>query len=195
LAIRKQHGNLIIGIDPGATGAIALYDQRDGSLRAQPMPKSTADMYLMAVDLIDARGTNRDAWIYIEKVFGGPRMASYAAFTFGVNYGKCMLMSQMVTSPSKIVQVQPARWQRDLELQTAGLPGVTEDIGANATIKKNINKIRAASLYPDVAVSLKTADAILLAHYGRLKQQEAAANQERVKRKKARRKGARGGKV
>ena len=72
---------IIIGIDPGRSGALAVWS--NGIDKAIKCPSSSKEM----ADIIKAIG-NKNVIAYVERVWARPSNATRAAFTFGVNYGE-----------------------------------------------------------------------------------------------------------
>lgn len=140
----------IVGVDPGASGGIAMF--RDGVMVTHKMP-----------------ATERDTWeilagcepgvCFIEKVGATPQMGVTSAFKFGRSAG--LLHGLLIASGLRIEYVSPQRWQLVLRL-----PKVGGKIGQNGTAKKNRNKAKAQELYPELRITHATADAILLCEYG-----------------------------
>lgn len=115
---------MIIGCDPGLTGALAFYDGRE--LRLVDMPTRTA-----TVNRKDRRVLNEQGVIgalqtfqimgaeilVIEQVNGMPGQSGPAAFTFG--YGVGVVTGVALTIGLKIERVAPASWKSALGLKTA----------------------------------------------------------------------------
>ena len=79
---------MIIGIDPGKSGAIAVWD--DGIEKVVKCPNNPDDMSEV-ISLVKNRyisSRNNYLVAYIERVWARPSNATRAAFTFGVNYGE-----------------------------------------------------------------------------------------------------------
>lgn len=112
--------SLILGIDPGANGALAVYDAGSGRIVSiQDMPSTTqtvgkrkrnridalalADMFatfeLMGVSLV-----------VMEAVGGRPRQSASAAFVFG--YGVGLLYMSVMHNKLPIETVPPATWKK-----------------------------------------------------------------------------------
>ncbi len=137
---------LIIGIDPGKNGGIAFFFE-DGPLGC-PMPETLADLS----DLIRCGLFKRNpAFAYIEKVHSSPQMGVKSAFTFGQGYGALLAVLTCLQVPFE--QVTPQRWQKALSCLSKG--------------DKNVTKRRAQELFPHLKITHSTADALLIAEYGR----------------------------
>ena len=79
----------ILGIDPGLSGALALYDV-DGSLEVVDIPtlqlkKRVIDEYALARIIDDWSPRIREVWL--EQVGTRPGEGAVGAFTFGRGYG------------------------------------------------------------------------------------------------------------
>ena len=139
-----------IAIDPGASGAAALFEGPD--LIEVHTFESIADSanYVASLEL---RYDHIDA--IIEQVGGyiGKPQAGSAMFRFGENYGAW----QGILSAYKVpyIRVTPQRWQKPLD-------GLTKLKGPD---RKRRLKAIATERYPNAKPTLKTADAILIGDY------------------------------
>lgn len=141
-------GKIIIGIDPGANGGIAIVDGAE--LSAYNMPATPADLLAFIKQYQD------NAICYMEKVGGMPGNGGSAMFNFGKGYGH--LEMALIAAGIPTVTVTPAKWQKHFQLGTGA--------GKTKTEWKNILKAKSQQLCPRLKVTLKTADAILIALYG-----------------------------
>lgn len=138
-----------IGIDPGASGAIALLDD-DGHI-VHKMPTTERDI----LDVLRRFKRAGATFAVLEHVWSTPGQGG--AFAFGKHVGHC----QMALTAERIPydQVIPRRWQAAL--------GVAYPKDATDTEKKNITKRRAQQLFPTVTITHAIADALLIAEYCR----------------------------
>lgn len=148
----------LIAIDPGASGGIALWD--GASAAAWAMPETEAEI---AHDFIQLVSSSAAAQItaYVEKVGGyvaGNRTPGSAMFNFGRNYG--FILGALAALGVRTVLVTPQQWQKALGL---GHRGKDTD---KAAWKRKL-KAEAGRLYPGLAPTLKTADALLILEYAR----------------------------
>lgn len=168
---------LILGVDPGNSGAIALLADGApaGFIDMPTVPRETKGNEINAKALCAAlRGAlqhHPGAFVLavLERVNampsigkGGERssMGTSSAFNFGESFGvvKCALASQGIS----YCLVQPATWKRDL-----GLRGKDKEAG----------RALAISLYESAAHDLRRvkdqgrADALLIAHWGYITEQ------------------------
>ena len=143
---------LIIGIDPGKNGGIAVVDS------------DTNDV----VDVVSMPGTVKDISDFIERykdascavletVHSMPGQGVASMFTFGQYYGYVQMA--VVAHKIRCIDVLPSKWQQAL--------GVKAKKGEPKSVHKNELKGLAQKLFPDTKVTLKNADALLLAEYGR----------------------------
>lgn len=145
---------LNLGIDPGASGGIA-------ALRADGSIASLAKMPETDRDLVDAfkgfKSLDAHVFAMMERVnagvFGRPgaKMGVVSAFTFGGAYRAIKVALTAADIPFD--EVMPLKWQNALSCRSRG--------------NKNITKARAQQLFPLVKVTHATADALLIAEYGR----------------------------
>lgn len=151
---------IFIGIDPGKGGAIAWID--GAGLSVIGMPESGADVRALLGALVGLRTDGKvppeSVRAVIEKVGGGMhakregrQMGVVSAFTFGQAVGRIYGAIEAIGLPFEVVA--PQRWQKALGCMTKG--------------DKHVSQRRARQLFPSGKVTLKNADAILLAEYCR----------------------------
>lgn len=135
----------IIGIDPGsASGGIAIL--LDGKAEAFKMPDTERDIY----DIFESRVWD-DPVVFIEIVHSMPKQGVASSFAFGRNYG--FLRGVITALKYPMHDITPQKWQKFLSCLTHG--------------DKNISKQKAQQLFPQLKITLATADALLIAEYGR----------------------------
>lgn len=152
----------IIGIDPGASGGIAvLYGS--GSIDVQKMPVTERDLWDLLVER--KRLADPEVLVVLEQVQPGGlsrekaegengvmhRMGAKSAFTFGRGIGR--LEMAVIAAALRVERVRPAVWQKALGCMTKG--------------DKNVSKRRAQELWPTLKITHWNADALLIAEYGR----------------------------
>ena len=149
---------MIIGVDPGKSGAIAFW--HEGIDKVVKCPNNVKDMCNVVKDETD-RFKPYDSIAYIEKVWARPSNATRAAFTFGVNYGEWLaIMASLNIEP---ILVTPQTWMKYYKDKfKMKLPKEKKDR------KNKLKKI--ATYYTDKKVTLYNADAILIAAYGFIEQ-------------------------
>jgi len=162
--VRSIRGNTYLGIDPGASGGlVALLP--DGVV-STCTPKTEADLWRWTCRYgLLANGETPACFAVIEQVngyVGGAGNPGSAMFKFGTSYGG--LRMALVAAGIPFDQVTPGVWQKAL-----GIPSRkrTESKGQ----WKNRLKAKAQQLFPHVAVTLATADALLIAEYCRRKRE------------------------
>lgn len=147
---------LIIGIDPGVSGGIAVSGFMDGSatceMETHKMPDTERDLWELLA-MYDG------ATAFIEKVNAGPKMGSSAAFKFGRGCG--LLHMALIAAGIRIEYVSPQKWQKQFGLISKG-----RGLGQDDTSKKNRNKAKAQELHPELKITHAIADAILICEYG-----------------------------
>lgn len=143
---------LYIGIDPGVSGGIGVVDD-DGAALAFKMPATLGDLNALFDRIVDRE--TRPMFAYVERVAAwapaGQRMGATSAFTFGQNVGA--LHAFLTAYGIGFDLVTPQRWQTVMQCRTGG--------------DKNISKARAQQLFSQIPVTHATADALLIAEYGR----------------------------
>lgn len=138
---------IYFGIDPGKSGSIsAVWDDGQASGMSVNGDATEADIaaYLSAFDLEGARAV-------IERVSATPQMGVTSSFTFGRSYG--FLRGVLAACKVPYVEVSPQKWQKVMECLTGG--------------DKNVSKQRAQQLWPQMKITHRNADSLLIAEYGR----------------------------
>ena len=135
----------VIGIDPGKSGAI-VHITRD-AISVEKMPATVGDL----VDHLRSLAAAGCRTSFVERVHSSPQMGVVSAFTFGRGLGNIEAVCQCLGIG--LQWVAPAVWQRELSCLTKG--------------DKNVSKRRAQELFPNLKVTHSTADALLIAEYGR----------------------------
>lgn len=140
--------NAYIGIDPGASGGIAIVCGLGVS--SWKMPETERDIYELIESLKVWSGDLSTA--VIERVHSMPRQGVASTFKFGVGYGG--LRMALIASGIPWHEVTPQRWQRDMSCLTKG--------------DKNVSKRKAQQLFPSHKITHANADALLLAEWLRI---------------------------
>ena len=150
---------MIIGIDPGLSGAIAVIEGRDVLLLediptvtfSEGRTKNRVDACLLA----DILREYQDAKLaVVEKVSSRPGEGVSSAFSFGFTSGAILGVLGALKIP--VVQPSPYSWKKAMKLGSS----------------KDLSRARAIELYPSVSDKLKfkknhdRAEALLMATWG-----------------------------
>lgn len=151
-----------IGIDPGKGGGIAVITNE--TVQTHNCPKTVNEMATligMCLNNVSAYRTK----VFLEKVWAFPTDGRAGSFTFGENYGQWQgILASYELDP---VFITPKMWQSHFEIKK----------GLKKDIRKKILKQMAIDRCPSTKkITLKTADALLIAIYGI----EAHLSQERA---------------
>jgi hypothetical protein len=157
----------MIGIDPGWSGGMALLDGDGVLMASDPMPATEKDIWLLIYkykNMDDLPGCNRfyrtvAALELVSGYVGDRGNPGSAMFKFGTNYGALRMALCGLQIPYRTIH--PATWQRGV--------GVNPIKGESKPDRKRRLKARAQEIFPSDQVTLKNADALLLAEYGRTK--------------------------
>jgi len=143
-----------ISIDPGVGGGIAYIDT-DGSTHALPMPSTLHDIS-KELHLL-SRCTFGPVTVFLEELpkFAGKMSGSSMATMFR-NYGR--IEGILAAYGARIEYLRPQVWQKALGLGDKKTHG--------GRWKAHL-KGRAQALYPQLTVTLKTADALLILEAGK----------------------------
>lgn len=176
---------VIIAIDPGASGGIIVANN-SGIVTSVAMPDTDTDVVeeiRKAYKL--AKTTESEIVCIYEKVggyVGGKGKPGSRMFAFGDGFG--VLKGALLAFKIKSIEKTPQQWQKPLSLGKKEYVKIADDFPLfpkevykaeekridrmNAVYKtewKNKLKAEAQRLYPNVKVTLKTADALLLLEY------------------------------
>lgn len=151
-----MEGDIIIGIDPGMEGGICVYS--DGNVLTHGMPETLQDITNVLAGWAGAKFLGLSIFAFVEE----------PPWSMGINKGvgsvklhhnRGRIEGILSTCGIHIVNVRPQKW-----MKTFGLG--TRSSCASDTIWKNKLKSEAQRLYPDIKVTHKIADALLIMTYG-----------------------------
>lgn len=137
-----------IGVDPGKSGAIVAI-RPDGSIDHIKNCETEADVFHFLY-LISTQ-SNHKRFAMLEQVSAMPKQGVSSTFKFGQSYG--FLRGILIANKIPFETVTPAKWQGELKCRSKG--------------DKNVTKAKAQELFPNHKWTHATADAVLLAEYGR----------------------------
>ena len=117
---------LVLGIDPGLTGALALYDPATDRLTLQDVPtfvlpkgskgkKTELDLYGLASIFDNWAGQPVRA--YVERVSASSQMGTVSAFSFGGSYWALRMACAAHFIPHELVT--PQVWKKALKVPAA----------------------------------------------------------------------------
>lgn len=158
---------IVIGIDPGLSGAVAALDSASGDIVALADLPVMRDKSLAWIDgcemqsIVMAARAGRNAHAIIERVSAMPRQGVASSFQFGVGFGS--VLGTMQALHIGIELVTPSTWKRALNLSS----------------DKHASLHKARLLFPAADLRLAKhdgrAEALLLAHWHLTKATRAAA--------------------
>ena len=153
----------VLCIDPGASGGMAWSLPNDLA-RCASMPDTPGQVLALIREIhAGARLSGQPLTCLMERVGGfvGSPQPGSAMFKFGEGYG--LLQGILMAEGIPLDLVTPQAWQKALSLGTRGELSKVE--------WKRKLLVMAERLYPSVKVTLATADALLILHYFRARQQ------------------------
>ncbi len=144
---------IYIGIDPGKSGGIAIVESGFDPVEFPPETVRLSETPADVVDWIWSTVGIQScpARAYIEQVHATPQMGVTSAFTFGKSYGWLLGVLDALRIPYEFVS--PQKWQKAMGCLSKG--------------DKNVTKAAAQRLWPTDRITNATADALLIAEYGR----------------------------
>jgi len=134
----------ILGIDPGASGGIAWISEDGTHVRAAKMPDTNHDLANILQEYPSRLAI-------LERVSSRPGQGVSSTFKFGTNFGLIQGVLSALVIPYELVT--PTVWQKAMGCLSKG--------------DKNVTKAAAQRLFPSLKITHATADALLLAEYGR----------------------------
>ena len=142
---------IIIGIDPGAKGGIAIFNEVKHEMKLHKCPDSTREMSaILESAKAVALENNQEVICALEKVHAFPTDARSSAFKFGMNFG--MWLGVLGANNIPVLQVTPQSWMKIFQ----PLPKIKKDM-------KNELKRIASEMMPKNKITLSTSDAALIA--------------------------------
>jgi hypothetical protein len=142
---------ITIGIDPGKSGGIAWIDET-GKACVEKMPDTLKDLWELISNISGDYGIYKiECKAYLEQISSSPQQGVVSAFTFGNGYGHLEMALTAAGIPFE--RVRPQAWQKAMGCMSKG--------------QKNVTKAKAQELFPHLKITHATADACLIAEYGR----------------------------
>lgn len=154
---------VIIGIDPGVNGAIAIKD--GDNVAVHQLKKRSVEDVLRPF-------SGMDSIAYLEKVGATPQMGVTSAFTFGGAYHSAKTALRCFQIP--FIEVLPSKWQGIYGLPKPPPKATKEQRAAHKREHKKALYRKAKDLFPVICTSEDRADALLIMEYAR--REERAAN-------------------
>lgn len=140
---------IYLGVDPGKSGAIvALLEGGTIDFVRNDATERDVSEWLGDVAGCDIRSGH---FAILEQVSAMPKQGVSSTFKFGQSYG--FLRGLLIAHRIPFETVTPAKWQQVMRCRSKG--------------DKNVTKARAQELAPHFKFTHRTADAFLLAEYGR----------------------------
>jgi hypothetical protein len=144
---------MFIGIDPGASGGIAvIYD--GGFAQAFPMPETDKEILDLLREFAPPEGKESEVFACIERL-NAMSPGRQACFQLGQSYGK--LKMALIACGIPFSEVLPAAWQKAM--------GCPSKKGRTYAQRKALLRARAQALFPQLKVTNQTADALLICSY------------------------------
>lgn len=161
----EPSGAVVLGIDPGLSGAWAMLDLRGKVLGCDVLPviRDQGTAWIDGPALLQQLCTSAFDWpvhdhkiAYVERVHAMPKQGVTSVFTFGMGFGS--ILPTLQHAGFSIRFVTPNVWKKSL--------GLTKD--------KSLSRDRARLMFPGVRLDrvkdTNMAEALLIAHYGREQQ-------------------------
>lgn len=98
---------IYVGIDPGKSGGICVYDTDDNTVDFAKMPSTVHDI---VIHLVVIKNGFRDVKVVLEKVHSMPGQGVASTFTFGQGYGQ--LQGVIAALGLQCIEVIPNKWMK-----------------------------------------------------------------------------------
>ena len=98
---------IYVGIDPGKSGGICVYDTDDNTVDFVKMPPTVHDI---VIQLVVLKNGFRDVKVVLEKVHSMPGQGVASTFTFGQGYGQ--LQGVIAALGLQCIEVIPNKWMK-----------------------------------------------------------------------------------
>lgn len=141
-----------IGVDPGAAGGIAVLNEEGKVIELVNMPGTPSEIR----DFFRKYSSLNTCCILEDVGHGMPGQSSSATAKFARHNGHLEMALLCAEIPT--TTATPQKWQKTFSLGNSREHSKTE--------WKNKLKAKAVQLFPSEKITLKTADALLLAYYG-----------------------------
>lgn len=148
---------IIIGIDPGASGAIAAC-LPDGELKIWQLKKDRFEDVLRELSELKT-----PMYALLEKVGATPQMGVCSSFAFGENYGGIKSALRALNIPFELIT--PQKWQQIYPLPKCKPKATPEEKKAFKLQHKRDLYNCAKDLFPTLCTSQDKADALLILNY------------------------------
>lgn len=140
-----------VAIDPGISGGIAW------SVRGRDyccnMPSTTVEFIaLFETFKKDAKRSEVDIEVFLEKVHARPGNGSASSWKFAQHFGE--IRGVLLAKEIRFIEETPSKWMKHF--------GMKKSKQETDTQWKNRLKALAKQYYPELKVTLKTSDAILM---------------------------------
>jgi len=153
----RERMKTILAIDPGLSGGLAVI--QFGKTVCHAMPETLGDVFELIASFQAASVVEGHPMVCVlEEVsgFAGKGQPGSAMFKFGEHYG--FVQGVVRSLGIRLELVRPQVWQKAFGLGTASRC-------ASKSVWKNKLKAEAQRRYPQLKVTLKTADALLILDY------------------------------
>lgn len=156
----------VCGIDPGLSGAIAIYDTETLSLILYDMPiiraKKAGKGNKNVISIAGIRriiNEEQPDKVFVEKVHAMPGQGVTSMFNMG--YGLGVIHACVASAGTSLIEVTPQAWKRKL------MNGQPKDKSAACIVASNLFPNNAEDFYTPRGKALDgRADAALIAYYG-----------------------------
>lgn len=150
---------VVVGIDPGEKGGIAVLDDVGNVVDVTKMPGTPQDIFMYLNSVYEKAETEGCPIVcYMEQVgHGMPGQSSKATATFARHCGHLDMALLALGIPTNTIT--PNKWEKSYQL------GKNSDY--SKTEWKNRLKAKAQQMFPKVKMTLAICDALLLAEFGR----------------------------
>lgn len=145
---------IIIGIDPGASGAIAVFKTE---MKVFKMPDNVHDIRDLFISISLDKREEDPIQVYMESVHAMPGNGGCSLFTFGKGVGQ--IEGVLAALNLSVIMVTPQKWQKHFSLPKK------KDFQTKTLWKARLRQ-EALKRFPITEIKREEGDAVLIAAYG-----------------------------
>lgn len=154
---------MIIAIDPGASGGIAVHKAEPDTTRVFKMPDTISDLVELTLLLFREYDINKPV-VYMEQLTGFTGRINTGSTSFKMGKFYYPFETLCHAFEKRLVMVPPQKWMKKLGL------GTRSSYTDQNKWKGHLKEV-AQRLYPSMKVTLHSADALLILEYAKGEEQ------------------------
>ena len=150
----KDTYKLLLGIDPGKGGGLAVYNEEENETKAIKFMDDLCELSAIVGGMVQGFKAD-EVYVIVEHVHSFPTDSRPAAFSFGRNLGQWEGI--IANHELEIKTVAPRTWQEHYDV-----PVIKDKYERKRWLKEI-----AQTMFPDIKVTLAISDALLIVNYAK----------------------------